>query len=112
KLFGGGFALAMLFTYCWMRRVAKEQRAAQAFFETLSHLEPHDVVQANGGALLPAIPKSNPWFGAAERLRDADTVALQEVAAGERRLAGGKAKPAPPGDRGTADGGRFARSAA
>lgn len=68
KLFGVGFMLAMFFTYCWMRRVAKEQRAAQAFFDALSCLDPRDITDSIATTNLPALPTSNPWHGAATRL--------------------------------------------
>ena len=68
KLFGVGFILAMFFTYGWMRRVAKEQRAAQSFFEALSGLDPRDVTDSIATTNIPALSPSNPWHTAATRL--------------------------------------------
>ena len=71
KLFGLGFMLAMFFTYGWMRRVAKEQRAARAFFDALSCIDPRDITDSLSTTNLPSLASSNPSHGAATRLFEA-----------------------------------------
>ena len=70
RILGAGFILALTFMYLWMRRIAKEQRAGQAFFETLSKLDPREAASATASESLPRLPQSNPWYGSAIRLQE------------------------------------------
>ncbi len=65
RFFGVTFALGMACTYLWERRVARQQMAAQRYFNALAQIDPVKFAQGEVDADLPSLPPSNPWCGAA-----------------------------------------------
>ena len=83
RLLGAGFILAVTFMFMWMRRVAKEQRLAQAFFETLSRLDPREAASNTATESLPKLPSSNPWYTSATRLQEVVAECAQRAVSAE-----------------------------
>jgi len=87
ELFGAGFVITMCFAYGCIRHMAGQQRAAQSFFNALSCLDSRDITESMATANLPALARSNPWFGAAERLYEKYGSAAQRAQTAEHSKA-------------------------
>lgn len=65
RFLGVAFTLGLACTYLWERRVAKQQMAAQRYFNALCQIDPVKFAQHTVDAELPALSPSNPWYAAA-----------------------------------------------
>ena len=65
RFLGLAFALGMGCTYLWTRHVARQQIAAQRYFEALSNVDLLKLAQGTLASDLPALSRNNPWFASA-----------------------------------------------
>jgi two-component system, OmpR family, phosphate regulon sensor histidine kinase PhoR len=70
RFLGVSFALGMGSTYLWARHIARQQIAAQRYFQTLCGIDQLKLAQGTLAADLPTISIENPWFGVTEQFTE------------------------------------------
>jgi two-component system phosphate regulon sensor histidine kinase PhoR len=70
RFLGVAFALGMGSTYLWARHIARQQIAAQRYFERLCDVDQLKLAQGSLAADLPAVAIENPWFGVTQRFTE------------------------------------------
>ncbi len=70
RFLGVAFALGMGCTFLWTRHIAKQQRVAKRYFESLASVDLLKLAQGTLASDLPEIGCSNPWYGSAQHFTE------------------------------------------